>query len=285
VQSSGATRTEIEAHYDRGDEFYASWLGAERIYSCATWDRGISSLEEAQSRKLSFHLQNLRLPPRATLLDIGCGWGGLMRRACRDFGVDRAIGLTLSESQARSIDEAGDPRLAARLESWTGHEPERAYDGIVCIGAFEHFTRPENSTHERLAVYREFFARCHAWLAPGARLSLQTIAYGSLDAAQASPFMRNVIFPGSELPREEEILASAQPVFNVLELRNDAEHYARTCEAWLRNLQRNRRAAAELVGAETVRTYEHYLRLSAIGFRARRIVLLRLLFQRREPAS
>lgn len=285
METAGATRAEIESHYDRGDAFYALWLGAERVYSCATWDQGVSTLEEAQARKLAFHLDNLRLPSRATLLDIGCGWGGLMRRARRDHAVDRAVGLTLSDSQWRSIAAAGDPGLHARLESWLTHEPARTYDGIVSIGAFEHFARPENGRDERLAIYRKFFERCHAWLAPRARLSLQTIAYGSLDSAQASPFMRNVIFPGSELPREEEILAAAQPQFNVLELRNDAEHYARTCEAWLRNLQRNRRAAADLVGAETVRTYEHYLRLSAIGFRTRRIVLLRLLFQRRECGS
>ena len=285
MPASGATRAEIEAHYDRGDAFYALWLGAERVYSCATWDQGVTSLEAAQARKLAFHLDNLRLPPRARLLDVGCGWGALMRRARRDYAVERAVGLTLSESQWRSFDDACDPGLEPRLESWSAHDPPRAYDGIVSIGAFEHFSRPENAPPERLAIYRRFFERCHGWLAPYARLSLQTIAYGSLEPAQASPFMQNVIFPGSELPREDEILAAAEPAFNVLEVRNDAEHYARTCEAWLRNLQRNRRAAADLVGADTVRTYEHYLRLSAIGFRARRIVLLRLLFQRRDRGT
>ena len=278
---SGATQAEIESHYDCSDAFYALWLGAERVYSCALWEEGVSSLDEAQGRKLRFHLNNLRLAPRAALLDIGCGWGSLLRCARRDFAVERAVGLTLSESQRRAIND-DHPRIDARLESWTEHAPLQPYDGIVSIGALEHFTRPEHTAAEKGAIYRAFFGKCRAWLKPAARLSLQTIAYGSLAPEQANPFMQNVIFPGSELPLAEEVTAAAEAHFDLLQSRNDAEHYARTCEAWLRNLQRNRRAANTLVGAETVRTYEHYLRLSAIGFRTGRIVLLRLLFQRRD---
>jgi cyclopropane-fatty-acyl-phospholipid synthase len=279
---SGATRAEIESHYDRGDAFYGLWLGARRIYSCALWDGDADTLDAAQARKHRFHLGNLELAPDSTLLDVGCGWGSLLHDARRDCGARHAVGLTLSENQCRSIADAGDTGIDARLESWSAHEPARPYDGIVSIGAFEHFARPEQSPTERMAIYRAFFAKCHAWLRPGARLSLQTIAYGSLAPEQASPFMRNVIFPGSELPKPGEIASAALDHFELLSTRDDAAHYARTCEAWLRNLQRNRRAARELVGAGTVSTYEHYLRLSAIGFHTRRIVLLRLLFRRRD---
>jgi cyclopropane-fatty-acyl-phospholipid synthase len=88
------------------------------------------------------------------------------------------------------------------------------------------------------------------------------------------------VFPGSELPRPEEITLAAREHFDLLDVRDDGADYARTCEAWLRNLQRNRRGAQALVGEESVRNYEHYLRLSAIGFATGRIVLLRMLFGR-----
>jgi cyclopropane-fatty-acyl-phospholipid synthase len=279
MAATGATRAEIGSHYDRGDAFYGLWLGAERVYSCGLWDAGVDSLDEAQARKLAFHLANLRLPPRAALLDIGCGWGGLLRRARAAHG-GTALGLTLSAHQRDFIQAAAIPGVEARLEDWTEHEPARPYDGIACIGAFEHVARPEHPRAHKAAIYSRFFERCHAWLVPGGRLSLQTICYDTLDPAHASAFMQNVIFPGSELPLAAEIQEAARHRFVLLASRDDAEHYARTCEAWLRNLQRNRRAAAALVGADTVRTYEHYLRLSAIGFRARRLGLLRLLFER-----
>jgi cyclopropane-fatty-acyl-phospholipid synthase len=284
VSLSGATREEIESHYDRGDAFYQLWLGAERIYSCAAWDEGVGTLDAAQALKIQRHLANLQLARGSAVLDIGCGWGAVLRAACRDFGAARAVGLTLSENQARAVNAGGDSRIEARLESWSAHRPERPYDGIVSIGAFEHFARPEHTTAERNAIYEEFFRSCAAALRPGSRLSLQTIAYGTEAPAQISPFMNSAVFPGSELPRPDEVMRAARPSLEMLSVRNDAEHYARTCEAWLRSLQRQRREAGELAGADTVALYERYLRLSAMGFRTGRLVLLRLVFQRGSEA-
>ncbi len=279
---SGATQAEVRSHYDRSDAFYALWLGQELVYSCALW-AGARSLHDAQERKLHFHLSNLQLPPQATLLDIGCGWGSLLRFARQRFPVKRSVGLTLSDNQWRFSNDRPQQGIEVHLQSWTEHEPRDRYDGLVSIGAFEHFTRPEQSALEKATIYRAFFQKCRDWLRPEARMSLQTIAYGSLRPEDASTFMQNVIFPGSELPCVDEVTTAARPNFDVLHIRNDAEDYAKTCEAWLRNLQRNRHAAHDLVGMETTGIYEHYLRLSAIGFRTGRIVLLRLLLQRRGP--
>src|SRR5262245_59284362 len=125
---SGATRAEIESHYDRGDEFYRLWLGDERVYSCAMWSEGALTLDAAQMRKLRFHLDNLRLAPASRVLDIGCGWGALLRRAREEYSVERAVGLTLSEAQWRAC--CDQPHTDVRLENWTAHEPEQPYDGV-----------------------------------------------------------------------------------------------------------------------------------------------------------
>jgi cyclopropane-fatty-acyl-phospholipid synthase len=279
VSPSGATREEIQSHYDRGDEFYRLWLGDERIYSCASWEDGVGTLEQAQALKIRRHLENLQLAPHAVLLDVGCGWGALLWSARRHFAAAVAVGLTLSETQRNAVNALGDPGIEARLESWSEHRPERAYDGIVSIGAFEHFARPEHTPAQRASIYSDFFRRCRAWLRPGGRLSLQTIAYGALAPAQPHPFMQSAIFQGSDLPKPQEVLTAAGPHLEVVAVRNDAGHYARTCETWLRNLQRRRREASALTDADTVTTYERYLRLSAMGFRTGRLVLLRLVLR------
>jgi len=279
VSLSGATPQEIQSHYDRGDEFYRLWLGDARIYSCASWEEGVTTLERAQALKIRRHLENLGLTPGSAVLDVGCGWGALLETARRDFAVAHALGLTLSETQRNAVNARGDPGIEARLESWSEHRPERAYDGIVSIGAFEHFARPEHTPPERASIYSDFFRRCRDWLRSGARLSLQSIAYGALAPAQPHPFMHSAIFQGSALPKAQELLDAARPHLELVALRNDAEHYARTCETWLRNLQRQRREASALTDADTVTTYERYLRLSAMGFRTGRLVLLRLVFQ------
>ena len=276
----GSTQAEIQYHYDTDDAFYRLWLGDEQIYSCALWEQPDASLEKAQRAKLQYHLQNLHLPKHANLLDIGCGWGALLHFATKHFEVDTAIGLTLSQNQCQFIRSIGGDGVEVRLEHWLQHKPKFWYDGIVSIGALEHFTRPEDSTDQKRQIYRRFFESCSQWLCAEGRLSLQTIAYGSMDPSEASEFMQKDIFPGSELPRQEELLTSAKPYFTVVQCCNHHRDYAKTCECWLRNLQRHRDRAHELVGKAITAKYERYLRLSAIGFKTGRLHLLRIVFQK-----
>jgi cyclopropane-fatty-acyl-phospholipid synthase len=273
----GGSPQAIRYHYDVGNAFYRLWLDDSLTYSAALWSsRPDEDLAVAQQRKLDYHLDNLALPGGGRLLDIGCGWGALLRRACERTALSQAVGLTLSEEQARHVAAFGDDRLAVRLQSWAEHDPGERYHGIVSIGAFEHFADPRQSPEERLAVYRDFFHRCRQWLLPGSALSLQSIVYGDMDAREANGFIATRIFPDAELPRPSEIFAAADRIFEIVSYRNDRLDYARTCETWLRNLRRRRREAEVVAGAETVERYERYLFLSATGFRMGRIGLARL---------
>jgi cyclopropane-fatty-acyl-phospholipid synthase len=275
----GASRAAIRAHYDLSDDFFRLWLDPEMVYSAALFEDG-DELATAQMRKLDHHIDAARARGASRVLDVGCGWGALLRRLVNTAGVKEAVGLTLSASQAATIRQQPHPGITVREESWREHKPATPYDAIISIGAFEHFARPGLSTEEKLAAYREFFDFCHASLKPGGRLSLQTIAYvGS--RAELPPFIANEVFRESELPFIHEPLIAAADAFEVVKLRNDREHYDRTLRMWERNLVAREAEATALVGADAVAHFHRYLKISAMGFRTGVICLLRMSFVRR----
>ena len=277
--NTGASAEDIQYHYDISDSFFELFLDDTKSYSCALWHNSEESLETAQINKVEYHLQNLKLRQNARILDIGCGWGYLLQHAIKKYKVESATGLTLSKNQKVYIDSQA-PLINVALEDWRHHKPRYLYDGIVSVGAFEHFAKPHLSKDEKQKAYKDFFDTCENWLQPGARLSLQTIAYEQMEPSNASSFIQNSIFPGSELPLKEEILHAADN-FSLLKIVDHGDHYARTCERWLRNLVRQRSVAFSLVGEERCRQFEAYLRMSSMGFSNRQITLNRYLFEKR----
>ncbi|BAC89877.1 SAM-dependent methyltransferase [Gloeobacter violaceus] len=277
----GGSPEAIRHHYDLSNAFYSLWLDESMTYSCALWEAEApeAPLAVAQQRKLDFHLRAARATGAARALDIGCGWGALLRRMREDFGVAQAVGLTLSEAQAEHVRSLGLSGVEVRTESWTAHTPAATYDAIVSIGAFEHFAQPEQASDQKIEIYRAFFERCCRWLAGSGRLSLQTIAYGTLRPEAASRFIQTEIFPDSELPHLGEIVAACEGLFEIVLLRNDRLDYARTCEAWLARLRARRGEALTLVGEAAVERYERYLKMSSVGFRMGKIGLLRLVLE------
>jgi len=275
----GASATAIQHHYDVGDEFYRLWLDPSMSYSAALFAPG-DSLESAQNRKLDYHIEQLRVNERSRVLDVGCGWGAMLRRLVLNAKVEAAVGLTLSEAQHRLIRAQGIPGISAHLEGWKAHQPDASYDAIVSIGAFEHFARPELSASEKVAAYREFFRFCHSALVPYGRLSLQTICFGTLRAGRIDPFISQRVFPESDLPYPWEVLEAADGYFEVRALRNDRTHYAQTCREWYRNLKANHDRAVALVGEEKVAEYERYLKISVASFATHALGLLRVSFDR-----
>jgi cyclopropane-fatty-acyl-phospholipid synthase len=266
----------VRHHYDVGNAFYDLWLDATRTYSCALREGSDDTLESAQERKLAFHLDAVDARNAGGVLDVGCGWGSILERLALTHRVPRSVGLTLSEEQAAFVSARGLPGVDVRVEDWRDHEPEGRYDGIVSIGAFEHFARPDDTVEEKIGRYREFFARCRDWLTPGGTLSLQTIAYANMSRDHASGFMQREIFPHADLPTLAEITAAAEGVVEIRRMHNGRLDYAWTCEQWARRLRARRAEATELVGPEVVARYERYLKLSALGFRMNKIGLLRL---------
>lgn len=284
---SGASQAAIEHHYDVGSDFYRLWLDARMVYSCALWEAELDDdLDAAQVAKLSWHASQATLDGADRVLDIGCGWGAMLRYATEERNVGQAIGLTLSSDQAASINSSikRTPAVTVRLEDWRNHQaPPGSYDAIVSIGAFEHFARPELDPEQRRAVYGQFFSTCAEWLPPGGRLSLQTIAYDDFDQATGSisSFFTDEIFPESSLPRLSDIVMSSEPYFRLEAYRSDAAHYEHTLHLWQRRLEDHREAASTAAGPATYRRYLRFLRVSRAMFDRRVCTLYRLGFQRR----
>jgi cyclopropane-fatty-acyl-phospholipid synthase len=277
---SGASIKAIQHHYDVGNPFYALWLDSSMTYSSALWHHDDESLEAAQRNKLDWHLERAGIAGARRLLDVGCGWGGLIRRALESNPDCHCIGLTLSQEQRDFIDATQPAGSDVRLESWADHQPDAPYDGIVSIGAFEHFARLDQSRDEKIAGYRDFFRFCHRNLTEGGHLSLQTIVYENADRQHFSHFFEHAIFPESDLPHLAEIAEAAQQLFEIVELRNDRHHYANTLRQWSQRLRKNRDAAVALVGERTYRDYEKYLALMVVAFHTGSMNLSRLALRR-----
>jgi cyclopropane-fatty-acyl-phospholipid synthase len=270
----GASPEAIQAHYDVGNGFYRLWLDPSLTYSCALWAGEDDTLEAAQARKLAWIAEPAVRRGARSVLDIGCGWGAMLAWLSNN-GVEHGVGLTLSEQQRDYVESLNLPGVEVDLESWRDHRPAAPYDAIVSVGAFEHFADLDLSEAARQAIYREFFEACHGWLAPGAPLVLQTIAYGPVPALLGRELFLEY-FPESDLPRPYEIFKACDGLFEVTDFRNDREDYIRTLKAWHRNLRAQRDAAVAEVGEAKVEFYKRYLGASTMMFAARNTVLLRL---------
>jgi cyclopropane-fatty-acyl-phospholipid synthase len=276
---ASASKKAIQHHYDVGNRFYSLFLDKHMIYSAALWEDG-DTLEQAQIRKLDYHLDQSLARNSEHILDVGCGWGALLKRARSKYNVHHGLGLTLSEAQKHYIENLGLEDIEVRLESWENHKPATEYDAIISIGAFEHFARPDFSDQERLSHYRHFFERCWQWLKSGGRLSLQTITYDNMPKGGTSTFFSNVIFPESDLPKLGEIVEASDGLFSVVYLQNDAGDYEETCIQWANKLRSNRKIILELVGEEKYRAYYNYLALASIGFHKQNSGLIRMTLSR-----
>ncbi|MGA9873636.1 MAG: cyclopropane mycolic acid synthase family methyltransferase [Rhodococcus sp. (in: high G+C Gram-positive bacteria)] len=264
----------VQAHYDLSDEFFELFLDDTMTYSCAYFEREHMTLEEAQIAKIDLALGKLDLQPGMTLLDIGCGWGALAKRAAEKYGVD-VIGLTLSRNQyehARTT-VAGLPGVEIRLQGW--EEFDQPVDRIVSIGAFEHFRRQR---------YTAFFDRCRKVLARDGRMLLHTIVMRPLAEVMASGvvftredahfvrFIMREIFPGGQLAQSDMVVSKAADAGFALE-REQAlgPHYAKTLDEWTRRLEARRDEAIALSSLENYDRYIHYLTGCSFRFKDGRI--------------
>jgi len=290
LRAGGTSPAAIAHHYDLGNEFFALWLGADRVYSCGLWkveeDPG-SDLAAAQQRKLDFFASELRVAG-ARVLDIGCGWGGLLDRFVSVHGLAQGVGLTLSESQAACARARRVPGVDFRVQSWVDHEPDAPYDAITCIEATEHWASDRLDDDEKVAVYRQFFARCAAWLKEEGRLGLQLICLDNVGhegsragRGPASELIRVDIFPESMPASLSELVLGWETDFELLRFVDHHDHYARTFRAWGLAFRANRDAALALVGADTVRTFARYFAAGEVYFRRREHSLYRVILKKR----
>jgi len=272
----GGSAEGIRHHYDISNEFWGLMLGPAFTYSAAIYESPYDDHESAQNRKIEWHLTSAGVAQGSSLLEVGCGWGTLLRRVSHMPNIKRCVGLTLSNAQAEHLQSLEFPNTEIRVENWAVYDPKEKFDSIISIGAFEHFAKPDETVEEKLGVYRDFFERCHRWLNPFGCMSLQTISFGSMKREDASSFMNTEIYPESDLPYLGDIVAAVEGIFEIVAVRNDRLDYARSYDAWLVNLRRRRTEAVAMVGEEQVRRFERFFKLGSIGFRMGKLGLLRL---------
>jgi|SRR6266849_11107686 len=268
---------------DAGEAFYQLWLDPMLTYSCARWMTGEpdTALETAQMRKLDFHIQQARAAGVDRVLDIGCGWGSMLRRLVDVHGVRTAVGLTLNPQQVAWTRRFDDSRIDVRDENWYDHKPEASYDAIVSIAAFEQFARPDLTHSEKLDAYRCFFERCHRWLRPGSWISLQTL--GLRDEMPVKPLAQSgtvPIGPRYAIPTPAELTRTSEGLFEMVDLRDESHDSLRTTRVWLSRLTAVRPAACEVAGDETVRRYENVLKGAVMTLRVGILRMYRVALRR-----
>jgi cyclopropane-fatty-acyl-phospholipid synthase len=258
-----STKADIAVTYDVSNEFFSLWLDRRMIYSCALFE-GTDDLDQAQFNKLKWFHEKVRVTPEKRVLDIGCGWGGLMEFLAVEMGVKDVTGITLSEAQYSAIKEKATPGASAELISYLNYKPEKKFDAVISIGMFEHIATPEQVRGgENIRVYRDYFRRAWEWTNPGAWFGLQSVIGALLprksEDVRYLAWGTSVIFPGAITPRPEAIMAAVNPYWEVMEFWTRRGHYARTAASWLGRLREHEKPIRERWGSKTFEDYERYL--------------------------
>jgi cyclopropane-fatty-acyl-phospholipid synthase len=253
----------IHHHYDVSNQFYSWVLGPSMAYTCAVFPDAEASLETAQYNKFDLVCRKLGLQPGMTLLDIGCGWGGMVMHAAEHYGV-KAIGVTLSKEQAafaqNAIKERGlEGRAEVRFSDYRD-VPESGFDAISSIGLTEHIGR-EN--------YPSYFAFGYSKLKPLGRMLNHTITRPD-DSEQSyykNGFINRYVFPDGELSGPAHIMSVMNTAgFEIRHEENLREHYALTLKYWCENLENHWDEAVAEAGLGTARVWRLYMAASRLGF-------------------
>jgi cyclopropane-fatty-acyl-phospholipid synthase len=259
--SLGRDAEAIHHHYDVSNAFYEMVLGPSMTYTCAVFPTEDATLEEAQFAKYDLVARKLDLKPGQRLLDLGCGWGGMVRHAAREYGV-HAIGVTLSRQQAewgeKKIKEEGLDHLAEVRHMDYRHVEERDFDAISSIGLTEHIG---------VRNYPSYFAFIEDRLRPQGRLLNHCITRHDNDFREIGAVLDRYVFPDGELIGSGTIIREVQDAgLEVQHEENIRIHYAKTLTGWCRNLVDNWDACVAEVGEGTARVWGLYMAGSRIGF-------------------
>lgn len=253
----------IHHHYDVSNTFYRWVLGPSMAYTCAVFQNPEATLEVAQEEKFDLVCRKLGLQRGMKLLDIGCGWGGMVLHAVKNYGVT-AIGATLSQRQAEwgqaAIEAAGlGDRAQVRFSDYRD-VTESNFDAISSIGLTEHIGRPN---------YPSYFKFAYDKLRPEGRMLNHTITRPS-DAEPThyrTSFINRYVFPDGELSGPGHIVSIMNTAgFEIRHDENLREHYALTLKHWCQNLEAHWDEAVAEAGLGTARVWRLYMAASRLGF-------------------
>ncbi|QKZ07532.1 C17 cyclopropane fatty acid synthase CfaB [Pseudomonas eucalypticola] len=249
----------ISYHYDLSNEFYQLWLDQDMAYSCAYFQTGTETLEQAQHAKFEHLCRKLRLQAGDYLLDVGCGWGGLARYAAREYGA-RVFGITLSKEQLklareRVKAEGLEHLVELQLLDYRDLPQDGRFDKVVSVGMFEHVG------HANLQVYCE---KLFGAVREGGLVMNHGITAKHTDGRPvgrgAGDFIERYVFPHGELPHMAMMSARiSEAGFEVVDVESLRLHYAKTLDFWSKRLEANLEKAAAMVPDQALRIWRLYL--------------------------
>jgi cyclopropane-fatty-acyl-phospholipid synthase len=268
----------IHHHYDVSNRFYEMVLGPSMTYTCAVFPTEDATLEEAQYAKYDLVCRKLDLKPGQRLLDVGCGWGGMVRHAVKEYGVT-ALGVTLSAEQAswaqeRIKSEGLDDRAEVRHLDYR-NVTESGFDAVSSIGLTEHIG---------VANYPAYFGFLRDKLKPEGRLLNHCITRSHNRKAATGAFIDRYVFPDGELTGSGRIITEIQDAgLEVHHEENLRPHYAKTLAGWNRNLVEHWDECVAEVGEGTARVWGLYMAGSRMGFAVNEIQLHQVLATKTTP--
>lgn len=279
IRSLKRQKEDIAHHYDLGNDFFRLWLDESLTYSCGYFRSTSDTLERAQQQKVDHSLRKLRLQPGETLLDVGCGWGGLVMRASERFGI-QVLGVTLSNEQyvgvmtaitSRGLADKAGVRL---VDYGTLAREGRQFDKIVSIGMIEHVGKGHLA---------EFVRDVETMLRPGGLALLHTIT-GVKYGRPSNPWVEKYIFPGGYIPTLSEMVdhLSARD-FHVWDVENLGPHYRLTLDHWSERFERAVPVIREKFDERFVRMWRLYLRGFSASFREATLEVHQILVSRGSP--
>jgi cyclopropane-fatty-acyl-phospholipid synthase len=269
------SRRNVAHHYDLDGRLYQLFLDADQQYSCAYFESERQSLDDAQLAKRRHLAAKLRVAPGATVLDIGCGWGGLALYLA-ETAKARVTGITLSKEQharatERALERGQAQHASFRLEDY--RDVGGRFDRIVSVGMFEHVG---------VGFYDTYFRKCAQLLGDDGVFLLHTIGRSSSPAV-TNPWIAKYIFPGGYIPALSEVLPAIERARLVV---TDAEilqlHYAETLKAWRARFLAHREEAERLYDERFVRMWEFYLASSEMAFRESDMVVFQIQMAKRK---
>jgi len=263
MHSKGRDASSISHHYDVSNRFYEWVLGPSMAYTCACYPTQDASLEEAQWYKHDLVARKIALKPGMRLLDVGCGWGGMVRHAAREYGV-KALGVTLSEQQAlwaqQAIKKEGLEDLAEVRHLDYRDVPETDFDAVSSIGLTEHIGKQN---------VPGYFAFLNSKLKVGGRMLNHCITRpdNTGPSIRKEGFINRYVFPDGELEGPGWLIGVMNDHgFEIRHEENIREHYEKTLAAWCANLEEHWDEAVAEVGQGTARVWRLYMAGSQLGF-------------------
>lgn len=256
-----------KTHYDLGNTLFSKMLDPYMQYSCGYWDSA-KSLETAQVAKLDLLCRKLQLKPRMTLLDIGCGWGGLAEYAAKTYGA-KVYGITISRAQQElAIARCHGLDVTIVLQDYRSLAGQ--FDRIVSVGMFEH-VGPKN--------YATYFKKVAGNLKPDGIFVLHTIGSNKTDS-QVDAWTEQYIFPNGCLPSMRHIADVSERYFILEDWHNFGADYDRTLMAWYQRFIAHWPQLSAHYDERFKRMFSYYLNSCAGAFRARELQLWQLVFTR-----